>query len=67
MVAEPGGAVTRGWLALRLAERKIMTEIVVLSTSCPVRSTVWTSDGPTKLKGSATPLTVSVPVPLAVQ
>jgi hypothetical protein len=32
MLADPGGFVTRGWLALRPADIEIETEIVVLST-----------------------------------
>jgi hypothetical protein len=67
MLADPGGSVTRGWLALRPANIEIETEIVVLSTFWPVRSMVLVRVGRVKLNGTLTPLAVNWPVPLANQ
>ena len=67
MLADPGGSVTRGWLALRPADNEIETEIVVLSTFWPVRSMVLVRVGSVKLNGTLTPLAVNWPVPLANQ
>ena len=41
MLADPGGLVTRGWLALRPADIEIETEIVALSTFWPVGRWSW--------------------------
>jgi hypothetical protein len=67
MLADPGGLVTRGSLALRPADIEIETEIVVLSTFWPVRSMVLVRLGRVKLNGTLTPLAVNWPVPLARQ
>ena len=67
MLADPGGSVTLGKLALRPADMAIETEIVALSTFWPVRSMVLVRFGSVKLNGTLTPLTVNSPVPLARQ
>ncbi len=67
MNADPGGLVTRGWLALRPALIEMATEIVVLSTFWPVRSIDRLRPGVVKLNGTLAPFAVNPPVPLARQ
>ena len=67
MDADPGGLVTRGWLALRPALIEIETEIVVFSTFSPVRSIDRARLGVVKLNGTLAPPAVNSPVPLARQ